>query len=64
VPQPTSSVASELLWLLLFLAIFAVLTYAMLAFVVPHHFNDRIAVMIAALVSGVVWLGLRAWRKR
>lgn len=62
--QPTSSVGSELLWLLLFLVIFAVLTYGMLVFVVPHHFNDRIAVMIAALMAGIVWLGLRAWRKR
>jgi hypothetical protein len=47
-------------WLLVFLAIFVVITFLMLKFVVPHHFNDRIAVTIAALLSGVIWMLLRA----
>ncbi|HEY8314897.1 MAG TPA: hypothetical protein VIG51_12120 [Candidatus Baltobacteraceae bacterium] len=55
-----SSPGNELRWLLLFLGIFAIVTYLMLRFVVPHHFNDRVAVTISALVAGVVWMILRA----
>lgn len=57
-----SSIGRELLWLLVFLAIFATVTYAMLRFVVPHHFNDRIAVTISAIISGIVMIALRAWK--
>lgn len=55
-----SSIGAEMRWLLVFLAIFVVITFLMLKFVVPHHFNDRIAVTIAALLSGVIWMLLRA----
>lgn len=58
--QPRSSVGRELLWLLLFLAMLIVLEYLMLRFVVPTGFNDRIAVMIAAIVAGVAWIVARA----
>ncbi|MDQ2991330.1 MAG: hypothetical protein M3R30_00730 [Candidatus Eremiobacteraeota bacterium] len=59
----SSSIGRELLWLLLFLALLFVFEYLMLRFVVPTGFNDRIAVLIAALVAGVVWILLRArWR--
>ncbi|MGZ3496719.1 MAG: hypothetical protein ACXWNK_00920 [Vulcanimicrobiaceae bacterium] len=54
-----SSIGAEIGWLLLFLAIFVVITFLMLKFVVPHHFNDRVAVTIAALISGVIWILLR-----
>lgn len=61
--QQPSNVRNELGWLLLFVAIFVVITYLLLRFVVPLHFNDRIAVTISAILSGVIWIGLRAWRK-
>jgi hypothetical protein len=59
-----SSVATELLWLLVWASIFTVLTYVMLRFVVPHHFNDRVAVLISGIVSGVAMIALRAYASR
>ena len=56
-----TTVGSELRWLLLFLLIFITFTVIMLKFVVPHHFNDRIAIAIAALAAGIVFIGLRTW---
>ena len=59
-----SSIGQELLWLLVWAVIFVVITWLMLKFVVPHHFNDRIAVMISAIVSGVAMIALRAYVSR
>ncbi len=59
-----SSIGQELLWLLVWAVIFIVITWLMLKFVVPHHFNDRIAVMISAIVSGVAMIALRAYVTR
>lgn len=59
-----SSIGQELLWLLVWAVIFAILTVLMLKFVVPHHFNDRVAVMISAIVSGVAMILLRAYAAR
>jgi hypothetical protein len=58
--QPRSTVGKELLWLLYFLAMLSVLEYLMLRFVVPTGFNDRVAVMVAALIAGIAWIVLRA----
>jgi uncharacterized membrane-anchored protein len=60
VRRSESSVGRELLWLLVWLAIFVFVTVLMLKFVVPHHFNDRVAVMISAIVSGLAMIALRA----
>lgn len=59
-----SSIGQELLWLLVWAVIFVVITVLLLRFVVPHHFNDRIAVMISAIVSGIVMIALRAYLTR
>ncbi len=59
-----SSIGRELLWLLIWAAIFIVITVLLLRFVVPHHFNDRVAVMISAIVSGVAMISLRAYVTR
>ncbi len=59
-----SSVGRELLWLLVWIVIFAFCEFMLLKFVVPHHFNDRIAVMIAAIVSGIAMIALRAYVSR
>lgn len=61
--QRPSNVRNELGWLALFVAIFIVITYALLRFVVPLHFNDRVAITISAILSGIIWIGLRVWRK-
>jgi len=58
--QPRSTVGKELLWLLYFLAMLSALEYLMLRFVVPTGFNDRVAVMVAALIAGIAWIVLRA----
>ena len=59
-----SSVGRELLWLLVWIVIFAFCEFMLLKFLVPHHFNDRIAVMIAAIISGIAMIALRAYVTR
>ncbi|HVN70291.1 MAG TPA: hypothetical protein VMU38_11660 [Candidatus Binatia bacterium] len=60
-PQPRSSVAAELGWLTFFLAVFAAGVYVMVGLVVPHHFNDKIAIALAAIFAGLILIGTRAW---
>lgn len=63
-PRSQSSIGQELLWLLVWLVIFVIITVLLLKFVVPHHFNDRIAVMISAIISAVAMISLRAYVAR
>jgi len=53
-----SSIGQELRWLGLWLVIFVIVTVLLVRFVMPH--NDRVAVMLSAIVSGVVMIALRA----
>jgi hypothetical protein len=62
--QKRSSIAAEIGWLLLFLAIFAIVAFLFIRLVVPHHFNDRIAITLAALFSGLIMIVIRAWWQR
>lgn len=64
VRRSQSSIGRELLWLLIWAVIFAVVTVLLLRYLVPHHFNDRVAVMISAIVSGVAMIALRAYASR
>ena len=59
-----SSVLAEIGWLVYFLGIFAVAVYAMVLFVVPHHFNDKIAIALAGLFAGLTMIVTRAWFAR
>lgn len=59
-----SSAGRETLWLLFFLAIFFVYAFLMIRFVVPHHFNDRIAVTIAAIAAALTMIAVRAYADR
>ena len=59
-----SSIGRELLWLLIWFVIFATVMVLMIKFVVPHHFNDKIAIMISAIVAGLAMIGLRAYVTR
>jgi len=59
--QRHSSVLAEIGWLAYFFAIFVVLVYGAVLFVVPHHFNDKIAITLAGLIAGVVMIATRAW---
>lgn len=56
-----SSVLVEIGWLVYFLVIFAAAVYFMVGVVVPHHFNDKIAIMLAAIFAGLVMILTRAW---
>jgi len=60
-PQPRSSVAAEIGWLAFFLAVFAGGVYLFVGSLVPHHFNDKIAIALAALFAGLIMIGTRAW---
>lgn len=55
-----SSITAEIGWLAFFLVVFAALAYTLLRWLVPHHFNDRIAVALAAIFAGLVMIFTRA----
>jgi len=56
-----SSIGQELLWLLLFLAVFGVIAALAVSYAASHHFNDRIAILLAALAAGLVTIALRGY---
>ena len=53
---------AEVGWLAYFLAVFAAAVYFMVGVVVPHHFNDKVAIALAAIFAGLVMILTRAWR--
>lgn len=59
--KPQSSVLGEIGWLAYFLAVLVVAVYALVRLLVPHHFNDKVAIMLAAIFSGLVMIATRAW---
>ncbi len=59
--QQRSSVLSELGWLGLFLAVFAIGVYALNIFVVPHPFNDKIAIVLAGMFAALVLIAARGY---
>lgn len=62
--QPPSSIRAEIRWLAFFVAIFVATVYLMVRLVVPHHFNDKVAIMLAAIFAGLVLILTRAWFAR
>jgi hypothetical protein len=56
-----SPVAVEIAWLAYFLFVFVAAVYLLLRTLVPHHFNDKIAIVLAALFAGLILIGTRAW---
>jgi hypothetical protein len=61
VAQPQSSLAAEIGWLAFFLVVFAASVYLFVRSLVPHHFNDKIAVALAAIFAGLILIAVRAW---
>ena len=55
-----SSIAAEFGWLAFFLVVFAAAVYALVRWLVPHHFNDKIAIALAAIFAGLVLIFTRA----
>jgi len=64
VPAPRSPVLVEIGWLAFFVAVFVALVYLLVGLLVPHHFNDKIAIALAALFAGLIMIGTRAWVTR
>ena len=58
--QQRSSVLAEIGWLAYFMLVFVVAVYALNLLVVPHHFNDKIAIALAAVVAGIAMIATRA----
>jgi len=58
---PRSSMLAEIGWLAFFIAVFVALVYLLVGLLVPHHFNDKIAIALAALFAGLIMIGTRAW---
>lgn len=63
-PQQRSSILGEIGWLVYFIAVFVAAVYALVGWLVPHHFNDKIAIALAAIFAGLVMIGTRAWAAR
>ena len=61
VAQPPSSVSAEIGWLAFFLVVFVAAVYLFVRSLVPHHFNDKIAIVLAAIFAGLVMIAARAW---
>ena len=55
-----TTIGEELLWLLVFLGVFAAAAALLLAYASAHRFNDRIAIALAAIAAGLVTIALRA----
>jgi hypothetical protein len=60
-PQLRSSVPAEIGWLVYFVAVFVVMVYLLVGLLVPHHFNDKIAIALAAIFAGLIMIATRAW---
>jgi nitrate reductase gamma subunit len=63
-PQQRSTRAAEIAWLAYFLVVFVAAVYLLVRTLVPHHFNDKIAIMLAAIFAGLILIGTRAWLSR
>jgi lipopolysaccharide export LptBFGC system permease protein LptF len=61
VSQPRSSVLVEIGWLAYFVVVFVVAVYVLVGLLVPHHFNDKIAIALAAIFAGLIMIATRAW---
>lgn len=59
-PQQRSSILAELGWLGYFIVVFVAAVYALVGLLVPHHFNDKVAIALAAIFAGLVMIGTRA----
>ncbi|MGR4063936.1 MAG: hypothetical protein ACLQPV_00635 [Vulcanimicrobiaceae bacterium] len=59
--QQRSSILAEVGWLVFFFAIFVALVYAFNIWVVPHHFNDKVAVALAAVIAAVAMIATRGY---
>lgn len=60
-PRSPSSLPAEIGWLAFFLIVFVAAVYLLVRSLVPHHFNDKIAIVLAAIFAGLIMIATRAW---
>lgn len=60
-PRPKSTLLTEIAWLGFFLIIFVAAVYLFVRTLVPHHFNDKVAIVLAGMFAGLALIGVRAW---
>ncbi|HYL26470.1 MAG TPA: hypothetical protein VEW74_01480 [Candidatus Nitrosotalea sp.] len=60
-PKQRSSPATEIAWLGYFLVVFVAAVYLLVRTLVPHHFNDKIAIVLAAMLAGLILIATRVW---
>jgi hypothetical protein len=64
VQRQRSSILAEIGWLAYFFAVFVILVYVFNLYLVPHHFNDKIADVLAAVFAALVMIATRArWQR-
>ena len=56
-----SSIGVEIAWLLGFLVVFAIALLLLNIYLVPHHFNDKVADTAAGVIAAVAYVGARRW---
>ncbi len=59
-PRNQSSVGEELRWFGLWIVLFVVVMLLMRVLVVPHGFNETVAIMIAGILSAIAMIAIRA----
>jgi branched-subunit amino acid transport protein len=59
-----NSILGELGWLAYFLIALVLAVYAMNIFVVPHHFNDKVADVLAGIFAALLFIATRAYAAR
>ena len=63
-PPQRSSLLTEFGWLAFFLLVFVAAVYLLVRTLVPHHFNDKVAIMISAIFAGLAMIAVRArWQR-
>ena len=58
--QARSSILTEIAWLGFFLIVFVAAVYLLVRTLVPHHFNDKIAIVLAGFFAALVMIAVRA----
>ncbi|MDH2909584.1 MAG: hypothetical protein PXZ07_05640 [Candidatus Eremiobacteraeota bacterium] len=60
-PSNNSSIGAEIAWLLGFLVVFAIALLLLNIYLVPHHFNDKVADTAAGVIAAILYVVARRW---
>jgi len=59
-PRNQSSVGQELRWFGLWLVLFVVVMTLLRVLLVPHGFNETVAIVLSGILTGIAMIALRA----